>query len=293
MVARYLFALLVTALLQACGGGGAVADTVPAPKPVRLDVVRVLFTQSDTPPIIVNDPGDARSFPRDVAFLTTFDIGHLANTNDSRGVGIVNDSWTAPNGSNPIKTANLSWMPSAQIHPWINSDASVCTNFTASVPESIMQGAVPETRAHGTWGNYVGADIWLNGGGKTVIVSGSLFDQERTMDDSGPWPYPELNAVQYRGAIGQSRWFTTTAGTFTSFTFSESRPFGFCITREQATRMFSLAGISVDMATITAQQALLSNETNLGVPSQQDPSAAGALLTSFFSNWVVSLEVAR
>ncbi len=278
---RKFAAFLVFLALAACGGGGAQsAASLPS----------VLFQERPSP-AIVNDPGGTWDFPRDVGFVATFAAGTPLITSDARGVGITVASWQAPVGSDPIKAANYSWMPSGDIRPFVNG-GQACTSYSAAVPASVIQGALA---------TYAGSDIWLSDhstgkptGGKTLIVSGMFFDA-RGMRDGPPGDYvAQLNAVQFGGPIGYSRYFTTTAGTFHTATWSDPAPFGFCVTREQAAAMAAAAapilhGV-MDPDDMVIGQALLSNEIALAGPSSQDPAAPGALLTTYFSNWTITVK---
>jgi hypothetical protein len=280
--------LLLAAGVASCGGGGSsspqsVSDAPPS--------VSVLFAQSDAQPVLINDPGGEDQFPRDIGFVAA------PISQDDRGLGLHSNSWTAPTGGKPIKTMNYSWMPSASIKPWEESDASVCTSFKAAVPESLLRG--------GALGSYAGADVWLRDGsvgkatsGKVVILSGVFF-----VDATGDGPRPDvgpsdylapLNAVHFSGPVGASNWFSSTAGSLRNTPWNEPAQFGYCLSREQA--MFLIAAASdmlggvMDIHDVEIKQALLSNETNLGVTSSPDPTATGALLSTFFSNWTIYLE---
>jgi hypothetical protein len=291
---KRLTCMVLVALLCACGGGGGGSSV--APPVADAPTAQVLFAQSG-PAILVNDPGGEDQSPRDAGYVATFDLGSAPITNDARGVGMVNDSWRAPAGGKPIKTMNYSWMPSARIQPWADGQAvSVCTDFRASVPESILRG--------GALGAYAGADLWLRDGstgkatsGRQIIVSGFFF-----VDGTGDGPYANygpadylasLNAAQFGGPLDNSRWFTTAAGWIRTVPWAEPERFGFCVSRDQALFMFAAAsdmlGGMVDIHDVVIHAALLSNETALGVPSVTDPAGVGAVLTSYFSDWAVSI----
>jgi hypothetical protein len=296
---RRLIVILWLPMLTACGGGAQLSSqAVPTPPVTDAPAtnISVLFAQGLVPAALVNDPGDESQVPRDTPFVATFDLGRVAITDDARGIGMVNDSWTAPPAGNPIKTMNYGWFPSARIRPWNeDSEAVVCTSFKAAVPESRLQGAL---------GSYTGADIWLQDAsvgkvtsGKQIIVS-AFFFVDRSGDgprrDYGPADYlAPLNAVQFGGSVGGSTWFTATAGAPRGDPWSEPQPFGFCLTRHQV--MFMIAAASdmfggvININDVALKQAFLSNETNLGVPSSTDPAATGARLASFFSALSVSI----
>jgi hypothetical protein len=211
---------------------------------------------------------------------------------DARGVGIVNDSWTAPEGSNHIKAANYSWRPSVRVRPWASGEASVCTSFSASVPVSTMQRSA---------GNYAGADVWLRddstgkpSSGKGIIVSSSFFHHNLFVAEGGPFDYLALlNSVQIGARMGSDRWITTTGESLRTQPWSTPAQFGFCINRSQARRMVEasapLLGGVIDLADLVLDGALISNETALGVPSSTDPAAVGSRIESFFSGWTVSI----
>ncbi len=283
--------ILSLALLAGCGGGGSSAP-VPVPVPDIPPVAEtVLFRQVGTP-ILVNSPGGAWAFPRDVGYVATFDLGPLTFTWDANGLGVLSDSWAAPAGSSHIKTVNYQWTPSVPAHPWADgSNASVCTSITASVPQSYRQD---------TPGNYVGGDIWLEDGstgkatsGKRLIISTFIFDHNRPQGDNPPGDYiVALGAVQFAQALGSPR-ITTTAGAFRQQTWAEPERFGFCVNRDQVLFMLAasvdLFGGMADVHDMVVVQALISNETALPGPSSQDRAQPGATLTTYFSDWTVSI----
>ncbi len=285
-------AVFLCALLVSCGGGGGQSRPVAIPlfdAPVGV----ALFSQAEALPVLIHDPGNELGLPHDVGFVVTFDLGAAPISKDDRGVGLYNNSWTAPPNSKPIKTMNFAWLPSMAIHPWAGGkDAMVCTRF---------QAAIPEVRQQGSLGAYTGADIWLVDGstgkatsGKQIIMSGFFFVDGGQATDGGPYDYiVALNAVQFRGPVGASQIFTTVAGSLRTQPWEEPVDFGYCLSRGQVISMFAksagLLGGTVDIQDVVIHQALLSNETNLGVPSSPDIKAVGALLTTFYRNWVISI----
>lgn len=284
--------ILLCALLASCGGGGSSAPPVPAPVP-DVPVETVLFRQVGTP-IIINDPGSVSEFPLDTGYLVSFDTGRQSFTWDGSRVGIVNDSWTAPDGSSWIKTVNYQWTPSQPVKPWLDGNNNeVCTDFKIAVPSSFKKQAL---------GNYTGLDLWLQDGstgkptsGKSLILSVWVFDDGRVVPtDSGPWDYPGLKAVQFRGPIGAGKLYRTTSGVQHQEPFSEPQPFGFCVSRDQVLFMLAasvgMLGGMPDIHDMTVHQAEIASETALPGPSSQDRSKPGATLTTYFSDWTVTIK---
>jgi hypothetical protein len=250
-----------------------------------------LFTHGTALPPVIKDPGDASYFPHDTAFIATFAAGNVyVVSNPALGVGIVNSSWWAPEGSNPIKTANLYWIPSAQIRPWngsYGSDTNLCIRSTITVPQSYLRGSLA---------NYVGMDIWLRDGsigkptsGKEIIISAFVFDDNRPGATGGPYDYLAfLNAVQFREPLGTDVFLTSTGSPFHQKVWNVPKDFGYCVSKQQVMNLLvassNMLGGTIDINDIEVHQAGESNELALAQPSSQSLSANGASMTTFFKN---------
>ena len=294
---RAILALLLALPLVACGGcggGGPSPDPAAALDPCAQACTRTVLYQQAAPTAVIHDATNPTQFPRDRGFVATWALGPMQITDDERGVGIINDSWTAPAGTDQIKAANYSWIPSTKVRPWASgAQAWACTSWVGSAPVSERRGG-----AH----TYLGADLWLADSstgkptsGRGIIVSGNWFFHDLAIyPDSGPHDYiASLNSVQYRAGLGTSDLITTTAGYLRSQPWSEPQPFGFCISRAQAQAMVTAAapmvGGVMDLDDVAIDSALISNETAIGAPSSRDPSQPGARLTSYFSDWRITI----
>jgi hypothetical protein len=254
----------------------------------------LLFIQGTTLPPVINGPGDESYLPYDTAFVATFDMGNAyVFDNPALGVGIVNSSWWAPEGSSPIKTANLYWKPSSRIRPWNGSfgnDTNLCIRSTITVPQSYLRGSLA---------NYVGMDIWLRDGsigkptsGKRIIISAFVFDDNRPGATGGPWDYlAPLNAVQFREPLGTDVFLTSIGSSLHQEVWSVPKDFGYCVSKQQVTNMIvssaSMLGGTIDINDIEIHQAGEGSELALAQPSSQSLYANGASMTTFFKNLAI------